>query len=203
MSQRNRTLILLGVIAVLVVFVFAMERVAPPRVALIHDSYATAVHPGARLLLDVSSGGIEVDSSESPELHVEYIDNGYEKGNPEVRVRTANDKVEVRVNGLRGPARMRITVPKNTPMQVSMGAGQLIIMDVSGDKDITLYAGQVVIKGDPAQYGTIESKVLTGRINGRAINVDKGGIARWIARDGPGKSSLSVSLLAGEIAIDN
>jgi hypothetical protein len=86
-------------------------------------------------------------------------------------------------------------------MRITVGAGELIVKDITGDKDVTVYAGRVSVSGDPNQYGHADAKVLAGRINAPPLHMEKDGVFRFASRKGSGKNWLSVTILAGEVFI--
>jgi len=75
MSPRNRIAVIVTMIVCLAIFVVFMERSAPPKIALTDGAYTVAMRPGAKLALDVASGGVEIDTGDVPQLKIEY--NGF------------------------------------------------------------------------------------------------------------------------------
>jgi hypothetical protein len=199
MTQRTRIALIIGVAVVLLGFVAVLARISPPVVALKDGAYTVAAAPGTKLSLDVNSGAVEVVAGDKPELRIDYL--GDPDMAPEIRMRATESTITVGVHGLKQRSKVIITVPKNTNLNASLGAGQLIIKDVVGDKDLTVYAGQIIVSGDVKQYGWADAKVLAGRFSAAPMNIDKSGVFRWGTWSGPGKSSLSMTLLSGEAVV--
>lgn len=201
MTQRTRVALLVLAVLALTIFIVVMARTSPAPITLKDGSYITPMQAGARLSLDVSSGGIEVVAGDSPNLRIDYIGDPWRE--PRIGVRTLNGNASVSVQGLRNGTRLLITVPKETALRVSMGAGELAVKDLKGDKDITLYAGRVSITGDSTQYRGLDAKVLAGRITSPPMHLDKGGVFRWANWYGEGKSWIDVAVLAGEVSVSD
>jgi hypothetical protein len=81
-----------------------------------------------------------------------------------------------------------------------LSAGELIVEDVEGDKDLAVRAGR--IQADiphPEQYGHREASVMTGSIQASPFGVSKGGLFRSFEQNGPGKYRFHARVMTGEI----
>jgi hypothetical protein len=96
---------------------------------------------------------------------------------------------------------VRVEVPKRTNLRIHMPAGEIDVNQVEGDKDISLYAGQVTITGEnPPAYHLIDASVDIGEVDASAWGVDKGGFFRRFHREGPsGEFHLHAHVATGEI----
>ncbi|MFZ3279345.1 MAG: hypothetical protein WCC16_11590 [Candidatus Sulfotelmatobacter sp.] len=93
-----------------------------------------------------------------------------------------------------------IEVPRSSNLWVRLSAGELVIEDVEGDKDVRVFAGRIQIDvPHPEQYGHRDASVMTGSIEAPAFDVSKGGLFRSFEQDGPGKYRLRAHVIAGEI----
>ena len=95
-----------------------------------------------------------------------------------------------------------IEVPKNSDLQVRLGAGDLGIGAITGNKDIEMGAGDLrlaVPKTD--DYKTVDVAVTAGDINGQVFGKSTGGIFRSLKWSGPGRYSLHVHVRAGDVNI--
>ncbi len=97
-----------------------------------------------------------------------------------------------------------VEVPKTVDLHVRMGAGQLEVKDVAGNKDLELHAGQLDVEiYKTTEYGHVEASVLTGQVEARAWEVEKGGLFRSFSKEGPGKYTLHAHVGAGQIVLHN
>jgi hypothetical protein len=125
--------------------------------------------------------------------------------------------VELRFSGTPGYGRLNITspvknqnlhirieVPKKTNLRFHMGAGEVTVEQITGDKDLDVYAGQISIHSpsDDA-YRSVDASVDIGDVNARAYGVDKGGFFRSFSRTTKdGEYRLRAHVLTGEIDLE-
>jgi hypothetical protein len=96
---------------------------------------------------------------------------------------------------------IRIEVPHRTGLRLHMGAGEVTVNNLEGDKDISLYAGQISIAaGDTSDYRSVNASVDIGEVKASAWGVDKGGFFRSFTRTtAGGEYRLYAHVLTGEI----
>jgi hypothetical protein len=96
---------------------------------------------------------------------------------------------------------IRIEVPHRTSLRLHMGAGEVTIDNLEGDKDIDLYAGQInIATGDTGDYSSVHASVDIGEVKASAWGVDKGGFFRSFTRTtAGGQYRLVAHVLTGEI----
>ena len=93
-----------------------------------------------------------------------------------------------------------IEVPRRSNLWVRLSAGELVVEDVEGDKDLEARAGRIQIDvPHPEQYGHRDASVTTGSIEASVFDVSKGGLFRSFEQQGPGKYRLHAHVLTGEI----
>jgi hypothetical protein len=98
--------------------------------------------------------------------------------------------------------RATIEVPRRSNLWVRLSAGELVVKDVEGDKDVRVYAGRLQIDvPHPELYGHRDASVMTGSIEAPAFEVSKDGLFRSFEQEGPGKYRLHVHVLSGEIEL--
>ena len=100
-------------------------------------------------------------------------------------------------------AHFRIEVPRRSNLYVRSKAGDMKVFNVTGDKDIELYAGDLQIGvGDPADYRHVDVSLLAGNIVASVFNVNKDGLFRSFSQDNPkGKYTLHAHLMAGDLTL--
>jgi hypothetical protein len=123
--------------------------------------------------------------------------------------------VELRISGTPGYGRLNITspmknqnlkirieVPKKTNLRFHMGAGEVKVEDIAGDKDIDLYAGQITISS-AGTYKSVEASVDIGDVNASAFGVDKGGFFRSFKKTmADGEYRLRAHVMTGQIDLE-
>jgi hypothetical protein len=93
-----------------------------------------------------------------------------------------------------------IEVPRRSNLWVRLSAGELVIGNVEGDKDLEVRAGRIQVDVPHSeQYGHRDASVLTGSIEASAFDISKGGLFRSFDQHGPGKYRLHAHVMAGEI----
>jgi hypothetical protein len=100
-----------------------------------------------------------------------------------------------------GGVQVRIEAPHRTSVQVKMGAGEVKVENLEGNKSIVLYAGQVTISsGHGWDYRSVDASVDIGEVNAQAYGADKGGFFRSFTRDdAKGQYRLYAHVTTGEI----
>jgi len=93
-----------------------------------------------------------------------------------------------------------IEVPQRSNLWVRLSAGELVVDDVEGDKDLEVRAGRIQIDvPHPEHYGHRDASVTTGSIEASVFDVSKGGLFRSFEQQGPGKYRLHAHVITGEI----
>jgi len=156
--------------------------------------------PGGRIRMDICSGGIDLVGTDEPVVRVSYHPPG---GDIRVRIDVSGSRADLRLTDCpSNNFRARIEVPKSSKLDVRMFAGQLTVDDVTGDKDMELTFGQIIIDaGKPENYGNVRTSVNSGSIDADAFGVHKGGLFRSFERSGPGNLRLYAHIGAGQIEI--
>lgn len=157
---------------------------------------------GGQIHMDLSSGGYTIRGGDTNEIIITY------HASSEAQLRDIKAGVHVtgsiaRVNISGTPHnnfRAEIEVPRQSALKVEMFAGEVIISDVTGDKDVHLTSGRVEIQiPNPDEYGPREASVTAGSIEATAFNVSKGGLFRSFEQSGHGKYRLKAHVTTGQI----
>jgi hypothetical protein len=162
----------------------------------------TPLRERAALVIESRPGGVEIVGTDAEVVRVSCT------------VENAAMDVELRLSGTPGYGRLNITspirnqnlkirieVPRKTNLRFHMGAGEVDIKDVAGDKDIDLYAGQITIEAASAgSYKSVEASVDIGDVNASAYGVDKGGFFRTFRKTiADGEYRLRAHVMTGQI----
>ena len=159
---------------------------------------------GSQLSLHIRSGDVRVEGKDGGKIAVRVGANNLDKAR-EVRVafERFEHTAELRVSG--GPKnnlQIIVEVPKTTGLFVRMPAGQLEISDVTGDKDVQLHAGELLVHiGDPADYSHVDASVTTGGLEAPPFHENHGGLFRSFQKSGNGKYRLHAHVGAGDLTL--
>jgi len=159
---------------------------------------------GSQLNLRLRSGDIRVVGGAENKVAVRVDAKNLEKAR-EVRVifDRSEHSGELRVSG--GPRdniQITVEVPKDTGLYVRMSAGELEIRDVTGDKDVQIHAGELIVHvGNPEDYSHVDASVLTGDIDASPFHEDHGGLFRSFHKSGNGKYRLHAHVGAGDLTL--
>jgi hypothetical protein len=166
-----------------------------------------SLHAGSELRLDLRAGDIEIAGSDSGVVSVECDMKSHGRAAAEDIEITFHDhgksgRLRVR-GGPNGDVRFRIRVPKQSDLVVRVSAGDVDVLGVEGNKDVSLRAGDLTIDvGHPSDYALAEASVTAGDIQAQAFGVHKGGLFRSFKhRNNGGKYRLRASLWAGDIKL--
>ena len=159
---------------------------------------------GSQLSIRVRSGDVRVVGSAENKVTVK-VDAKDPDRVREVRVRfeRLDNSAELNISG--GPKNdlwITIEVPKSTGLFVRMPAGQLEIRDVTGDKDVQLHAGELIVHvGNPADYSHVDASVTTGGLEAPPFGESHGGLFRSFHKEGNGKYKLHAHVGAGDLTL--
>jgi hypothetical protein len=161
------------------------------------------LHDRGTLVIQSLPSGITVTGTDSTQLHITCTSASdphavrfHLSGDPSHEELTINSDLEHQNN-----LHIRIEVPHRTRLRLHMGAGEVTVDNVEGDKDIALYAGQInIATGDTSDYSSVDASVDIGEVKASAWGVDKGGFFRSFTRTtAGGEYRLVAHVLTGEI----
>jgi hypothetical protein len=159
---------------------------------------------GRQLNLHVRSGDVRVVGGNDNKVSVRVEANDMDKAR-EVKVffERLDNSAELNISG--GPkndVRITVEVPKSKGLFVRMPFGELEISDVTGDKDVQLRAGELIIHvGNPADYSHVDASVTSGGLEAPPFGEDHGGLFRSFQKSGNGKYKLHAHVGAGDLTM--
>jgi len=159
---------------------------------------------GSKLNVQLRSGDIRIVGREDNKITVRVDSKDTEKAKEvKVRFERTDTAAELKISGgPRNDLRITVEIPKATGLFVRMSAGQLELIDVTGDKDVQLHAGELIVGvGNPADYSHVEASVTTGDINAAPFGEDHGGLFRSFQKSGNGKYKLHAHVGAGDLTL--
>lgn len=173
-----------------------------------------------RVSVEVGKSPVESAFASSGEVRMELCSSGITlRGQDADRVRVSYDthygaEVKVKLDVVGNHADLRVTgcpennfqltieVPKSSDLNVRMFAGHLEVWGITGDKDVSMSAGQLTMDiGRPEDYGIVRTWVTSGALDATPFDVHKGGLFRSFDKNGPGKYRLHAHVGAGQIEL--
>jgi len=159
---------------------------------------------GSQLSIRVRSGDARVVGSAENKVTVKVDAKDPDKAREvTVRFERLDNSAELRISG--GPKNdlwITVEVPKSTGLFVRMPAGQLEISNVTGDKDVQLHAGELIVGvGNPADYSHVDASVTTGGLEAPPFGESHGGLFRSFQKSGNGKYKLHAHVGAGDLTL--
>ncbi len=158
--------------------------------------------PGQRVRMDLSAGEYTIRAGRDDRIRVEWDTRDDESRRARVDIVARGSEATIVTRGPKHRFRVTIELPARTDITTRLSAGELRIRGISGDKDIRSLAGEVdidVVRAD--DYGPVSAQVTAGELSARPFGVAKGGLFRSFSMRGPGRFSLRVRLMAGEIRL--
>lgn len=159
---------------------------------------------GSQLNLHLRSGDVRVVGSTENKVSVRVNADDTEKArNVKVLFERFDNSAELRISGgPRNDIQVTVEVPRATGLFVRMPAGQLEISDITGDKDVQLHAGELIVHiGDPADYAHVDASVTSGGLEAPPFHEDHGGLFRSFQKSGNGKYRLHAHVGAGDLTL--
>jgi len=163
------------------------------------------LRPRAVLRIHSRPAGLEIVGTDQAAIHVSCTsDDEDDAQRIHIRLKGNQDDETLTIAGnLRkgDNVKVRIEVPRKTSLRVEMSAGEVKVEEIAGDKDISLYAGQITISSTrPWDYRSVDVSVSIGEVKAPVYGADKGGFFRSITKEtADGEYSLHAHVLTGEI----
>ncbi len=161
------------------------------------------------LVIESKPGGIEIVGTDEEVVRVSCtVEHGADPHDFRLRLSGTPGYERLTVSGggtdHHGNLQIRIEVPRKTNLKVNMDAGQVKIEQIAGDKDVDLYAGQIVITSpDASNYRSVDASVTIGEVKASAWGVEKGGFFRSFTRATvDGEYHLRAHVLTGQIDLE-
>ena len=159
---------------------------------------------GNQLNVHLRSGDFRIVGRDDGKITVRVEAKDPEKAKEiKVRFQRFDHSAELNISG--GPkndVRITVEIPKSTGLFVRMPAGQLEVNGITGDKDVQLHAGELIVGvGNPADYSHVEASVTTGGLEAPPFGESHGGLFRSFHKEGNGKYKLYAHVGAGDLTL--
>jgi hypothetical protein len=157
---------------------------------------------GGAIRLHLEAGGYTITPSDSTDIVVTCHTNFEDQlKHVKVEIKRTAANADVYVSDTpHNNFQATIVVPRRSDLWVRLSAGELVVEDVEGDKNLQVLAGRIQVDVPHADlYGHRDASVTTGSIEASAFDVSKGGLFRSFDQHGPGKYRLHAHVITGEI----
>jgi hypothetical protein len=166
----------------------------------------------SRTLLSIQSrpAGLEIVGTDNNKLHVSCTAGNLDDADSvQLRFTPSSDGGRLAIEGTHlhhgnNNLEVKIEVPRRTNLRIRMGAGQVKVEEIKGDKDIDLYAGQITISSSHGwDYRSVNASVAVGEVRAPVFDADKGGFFRSLNRRfSTGEYRLHAHVTTGQIDIE-
>ena len=157
---------------------------------------------GGTIRFHLEAGGYTISPSDSNDIVVTYRSHS-ESSLKQVRVaiKPAGSTADVVIADTpSGQFNVVIEIPRQSNLWARLTAGDLVVENVEGDKDLEVRAGHMQVDiPHPDEYGHCDASVTAGGLNASAFDVSKGGLFRSFDHHGPGKYRLHAHVTTGAI----
>lgn len=170
------------------------------------DSVERAFSAGGLVALELTAGDYRITGSPDDSIHVGWRTRDA-AGDPidarvAIDVKPTEATVTVERTALLGNlgVDVDIQVPSMSDLFVELSAGDLRIAGVTGNKTISMSAGDLDVDvGQASDYASASASVWAGEVTARPFGHDHEGVFRSFTWTGAGRYRLEARLKAGEI----
>jgi hypothetical protein len=199
---------MIGSASVLGLVVLGMAVALPQAPADVRDlrdhPFEAALSAGTRLTMNLRSGDVRIRGRDDDKLTVR-VDSRDPNRAKEVALRLGRSEHGAALEVFGGPQNdihVTIEAPRTSALEVRMSAGDLNVEGITGDKDVELYAGDlIIVVGDPKTYGHVDASVIAGDIDARPFGESHGGLFRSFEKTGAGTVKLHARVIAGDLIL--
>jgi hypothetical protein len=158
----------------------------------------------SRLHLRIRSGDVRVVGVDQERVSVEVSgSNAFKARDLKVRFEKKDDGGHLRVRG--GPQNgitITVRIPAKTDLHARVPFGDVLVENVSGNKDVELHAGDLTVEVvDQKDYARVDASVYTGDLDADVFGASKGGLFRSFRYDGAGRYRLHAHVGAGQLTL--
>jgi hypothetical protein len=198
--MRKATLILLGLL-------FASITPAQTRLEvkdLQNHPFSVPFAADSHLRVHLRGGDFRIVGNDENRIVVRFTGrNADEARDLTVRLTENGKENELRIlHGPKNELSVTVEIPAHTDVYVRMSGGDLDIEHVTGNKDVSLVAGDMKIDaGNPSDYARVSASVRFGDVYAPDFGEAKGWMGGSINTTGPGKYTLHAHVFAGDLTL--
>jgi hypothetical protein len=163
------------------------------------------LRPGAQLTIASLSTEIEVVGTDQEAIHVFCrADDPNSANDVQIQLSGAADHARLTITGghlKHNNLHLRVEVPRKLNLGLHMSAGAVKVVEIEGNKDIDLIAGQIDISAaQDWNYKDVNASVDIGEVNAQVYGADKGGFFRSFRKQNErGGYRLHAHVMTGQI----
>jgi hypothetical protein len=194
----------LGLAALLAQPCFAQRKIQATDI--VNHPFSVDFAPEGRLDLRVRSGEVRVVGTDQGTISVELSGRSvHDARTRELKIvfEKKDAKVEMRISG--GPKEgltITVRIPAKTDLRARIPFGDVVVENVSGNKDVSLHAGDLTVEvGDREAYARVDATVITGEVDAAAFDETHGGLFRSFHHQGQGRYRLQAHVGAGQLTL--
>jgi hypothetical protein len=159
---------------------------------------------GGKLKMYLRSGDFRIVGGTENKITVRIGGgNAYRANDLRVKLEGSKDYASLTVSdGPKNDLEVTIEVPMKTGLFVRMPAGNLELHRITGDKDVELHAGEMIIDvGDAGDYSRVDASVYSGGLEASPFGESHGGLFRSFHKEGNGRYHLHAHVGAGDLTL--
>jgi hypothetical protein len=162
-----------------------------------------AFKPGGTIAMDLSAGGYTIRGTAEDTIRVRWqTRDAASAAQSKAEVAVAGTSATIRTRGSKNDFKVQIELPHRSDLNVSLSAGDLQVLRIEGNKELSMWAGDVTMEvGGPELYKQVDASVRFGELTLSPFNANKGGILRSFHWNGSGKYTISAKLFAGDLKL--
>jgi hypothetical protein len=173
---------------------------------IVNHPFSVDFAPQGRLDLQVRSGDVRVVGTNQATISVDLSGSSVDDARTrdlKIGFESKDGDAKMRISG--GPKEgltITVRIPAKTDLRARIPFGEVVVENVSGNKDVWLHAGDLTVEvGDRAAYSRVDAFVFTGEVDAVAFDESHGGLFRSFHHDGQGTHRLHAHVGAGQITL--
>ena len=154
-----------------------------------------------RITMDLSAGEYRISGSPDNRIRLQWsVRDPGQLSKVKARADVNGSRAAITTDGPSNHFKVGIQVPSRADLYIRLTAGELVVKDVEGNKDIELHAGELDIDvGRADDYNRVDASVWAGELHAAPYRIAKEGLFRSFDWLGKGPYRLHAKLKAGEI----
>jgi hypothetical protein len=167
------------------------------------DSLERAFVSNGRIRMDLSAGEYRITGSRDNRIRLEWsVRDADQLSKVKARADVKGADATITTDGPSNHFKVNIQVPERTDLYVRLTAGDLRILQIEGNKDVEVHAGDVRIDvGRAEDYQRVDAGIWVGDLNAEPFQISKEGLFRSFDWKGNGAYRLHAHLKAGDLRL--
>jgi len=156
-----------------------------------------------RISMDLSAGEYRISGSPDNRIRLQWsVRDARELSRVTARAQVNGSHAAITTDGPSNHFKVAIQVPSRADLYIRLTAGELVVKDIEGNKDIESHAGELDIDvGRADDYNRVDASVWAGELHAAPYRITKEGLFRSFDWFGKGPYRLHAKLKAGEIRL--